>query len=240
VDLVVALTEGIVAAVGRGCGLRLVGSFTASGLVWGAHTRADAGFERYEDLQKARFAISRMGSGSHIMAYVEARRRGWDLNALQVVEVGDLEGARQAFAEGRADVFLWEKYTTKPLVDSGEWKRVGECITPWPAFSVAARAGLMEAHPEVIGQVVSAIEEICDDVRRDEAAMVANIAQTFGLQPVDVVAWLDGNAWVPGLYFEASALELVIATLREVGVLPDGLELGPRDVLWPGCVLLRD
>ena len=39
---------------------------------------------------------------------------------------------------------MWEKFTTKPLVDSGEWRRVGECVTPWPCFVVAATNTALE------------------------------------------------------------------------------------------------
>ena len=42
------------------------------------------------------------------------------------------------FASGNADVFFWEKFMTKPLVDAGRFRRVGEFVAPWPAFVVCA------------------------------------------------------------------------------------------------------
>ena len=60
------------------------------------------------------------------MAMVDAQQRGWQPENVKFEIVGDLEGARRALADGRADVFMWEKFTTKHLVDSGEWRRVGE------------------------------------------------------------------------------------------------------------------
>ena len=70
------------------------------------------------------------------MALVAARQRGAPDPEFEVV--GDLQGARKALKNKEADLFMWEKFTTKPLVDSGEWSRVAEVPTPWPCFSVAA------------------------------------------------------------------------------------------------------
>ena len=60
---------------------------------------------------------------------VDAQQRGWQPDRLKFEIVGDLEGARRALAKGSADVFMWEKFTTKHLVDHGEWRRVGEVRT---------------------------------------------------------------------------------------------------------------
>lgn len=66
-----------------------------------------------------------------------ALRKRHEKKAVQ--QVGTLDGARDAMAKGEIDVWLWEKFTTKHLVDSGaacfrsplnacskEWDIVGE------------------------------------------------------------------------------------------------------------------
>ena len=83
-----------------------------------------------------------MGSGSHLMALVAARQRGAPDPEFEVV--GDLQGARKALKNKEADLFMWEKFTTKPLVDSGEWSRVAEVPTPWPCFAVCVRRKLRD------------------------------------------------------------------------------------------------
>ena len=72
------------------------------------------------------------------MAFVHARSQGWPVEQLAFVTVGNLAGAVEAFAAGAADVFFWEKFMTKPLVDAGKFRRVGEFTAPWPAFVVCA------------------------------------------------------------------------------------------------------
>lgn len=105
---------------------------------WGVHVSASSKWSDASELEHATYAVSRLGSGSHLMAMVDAQQRGWSAEALKFEIVGNLQGARSALAEGKADAFMWEKFTTKHLVDSGEWRRIGEVLTPWPCFSLAA------------------------------------------------------------------------------------------------------
>ena len=127
---------------------KILATYVRTPLTWGVHVHSSASYRDVDSLHRAeggaRFAVSRMGSGSHLMAAVDARSRGVDPAHLQYEVVGSLQGARQALAEGQAAAFMWEKFTTKPLVDSGEWRRVGECVTPWPCFVVAATNTALE------------------------------------------------------------------------------------------------
>ena len=60
------------------------------------------------------------------MAFVQAENLGWDPKEdVQFTVVGNLDGARAALGKGEASAFMWEKFTTKPHVDSGEWRRTG-------------------------------------------------------------------------------------------------------------------
>ena len=114
-DAAMMLTEGAVAAITKegGEGLCIWGQYVASPLTWGIHTGSkNAGrFKTADDLKGSVIAISRFGSGSHLMAYVDAQQRGWDTSALKFEVVGSLEGSRKALAEGGSagDVWLWEK-----------------------------------------------------------------------------------------------------------------------------------
>ncbi|HET7131014.1 MAG TPA: ABC transporter substrate-binding protein, partial [Gammaproteobacteria bacterium] len=136
-DAAMLLTEGAVAGIARGGNFKIVSLYTESPLLWGIHVPASSRFRAVADIAGARYAISRRGSGSHLMAFVHARERGWPLD-LELVLVRNLEGAVEAFATGTADVFFWEKFMTKPLVDDGRFRRVGDFTAPWHAFVVCA------------------------------------------------------------------------------------------------------
>ena len=79
IDLAVILTEGIIKDIIDGNPSKIVQIFVQSPLVWGIHVAADSNFETINDIKGTRAAISRFGSGSHLMAYVNAQNNAWDL-----------------------------------------------------------------------------------------------------------------------------------------------------------------
>src|SRR5688572_7246634 len=193
-DAALLLTEGAVAAVSDGVALDIVSLYTHSPLVWGIHVPAASRFQVVAELEGARYAISRLGSGSHLMAFVHARAQGWNVARLTLVAVGNLDGAVTAFGAGRADVFFWEKFMTKPLVDAGKFRRVGEFTAPWPAFVVCAVRALGGHQREALGRVVALVLDEAGALRsRVDAAQL--IAQRYGLRAGDVSEWLETVRW---------------------------------------------
>lgn len=231
IDIAVALTEGLVNAIAQGSDFSLLGMYTESPLIWGVHVPAASTWSE-ESLNGARFAISRYGSGSHLMAMVEARRRGWrDLN---FVVVNDLPGAREALESGQADVFLWEKFTTKPLVDSHEWDRIGEWVTPWPAFAIAIRNDVFLQRREDVDlwfkQLQESVAEFAELPNR-----VDWIADRFGLQPSDVLVWLRGTTWRAEMGVSQSMLTGVLDVLKDAGLVEH--QVKPEHLTIPNGLL---
>jgi UDP-N-acetylglucosamine 1-carboxyvinyltransferase len=202
-DVALLLTEGIVAAIDRGVSLRAAGTWVESPLVWGVHVAERAEYGSFTDLRRARFAISRPGSGSQLMARVEALRRGWDADALEFVVVGGIDGARRSLAEGTADAFLWEKYTTRPQVRSGEWKCIDEVQAPWPAFVV----GVAASADIPVQTLLDVVGPRCAALKSDPAAAVVRIAAHYGLHPDDVARWLADVRWTPTAAVDLTALQ---------------------------------
>ena len=217
-DAALLLTEGAVAAVGEGTPLEIVSRYTDSPLIWGIHVPAASRFRAVTELERGRYAISRAGSGSQLMAYVHARARGWALDGLAFVTVGNLDGAVAAFATGKADVFFWEKFMTKPLVDAGTFRRVGDFTAPWPAFVVCAARSLDGARREALER---ALETVLDEARalreRPDAAQL--IAGRYALGASDVAEWLQSTRWSTAVGIDANDLDLACRTLGSLGVL---------------------
>src|SRR5690606_19533964 len=67
-DAALLLTEGAVAGIAAGAGFRVVRWYTESPLIWGIHVPAASPLTDVAELASARYAISRYGSGSHLMA----------------------------------------------------------------------------------------------------------------------------------------------------------------------------
>ena len=118
IDMAVILTEGIVRDIINGNDSKIVQVFVKSPLLWGIHVADNSDYKDVSDLKGTEAAISRFGSGSHLMAYVNAENHGWDYEEdLEFKVIKDLDGALKNLPEGNGDYFMWEKFTTKPYVD---------------------------------------------------------------------------------------------------------------------------
>jgi sulfonate transport system substrate-binding protein len=216
-DLAMLLTEGAVAGIANGATYRIVSLFTETPLIWGIHVPAASDLRQVEDLRGMRYAISRYGSGSHLMAFAHARQMGWPVGELKFVVVGGLDGAIEAFEQGRADTFLWERFMTQPLVDRGVFRRVGDFSAPWPAFVVCASATALR---DKMADVSTALGAVFDEARRLAAASdtAAEIAADYGLSGEDAAEWLAVTRWAfePGP--SDDAVSGCLDMLRQVGL----------------------
>jgi ABC-type nitrate/sulfonate/bicarbonate transport system substrate-binding protein len=224
-DLVVALTEGVVAGIIKGTEARIVQQFVSSPLRWGIHVAANGPYRQVEALADSRFAISRPASGSHLMAFVLGQQQGWDTRAMRFVEVGGMAGAREALSVGTADTFMWEQLMTKPIVDRGEFRRLGAIDTPWPCFVIAARQQLIEQHPEPLGRLLQIIRREAPAFgQRDDA--VAKISERFELSEGDVREWLSRTEWAADNHLGTEVLKQVTATLLQIEAIAQEVDPG--------------
>ena len=69
-------------------------------------------------------------------------------NDLNFEVIKDLDGAVDGLTNNAADYFMWEKFTTKPLVDDGTFRRIDNCTSPWPCFVIAVRTEFLEQNKD--------------------------------------------------------------------------------------------
>jgi sulfonate transport system substrate-binding protein len=221
-DAALLLTEGAVAGIADGAGFRVASLYTDSPLVWGIHVPAASRFRSLADIRGARYAISRRGSGSHLMAFVHARAQGWPVDNLEFVIVRNLAGAVEAFAAGAADVFFWEKFMTKPQVDAGRFRRVAEFVAPWPAFVVCVADAAGREQRAALESAVALVFDAARALRaRPDAATL--IASRYGLAAADVSEWLATTRWSERVRIAVSDLAQACAALDSLGVLARGV-----------------
>ncbi|MFN4763981.1 substrate-binding domain-containing protein [Gillisia sp. Q332] len=194
IDIAIILTEGIVKDIHDGNPSKIIQTYVESPLIWGIHVSEDSKYTSLEELEHTKAAISRPGSGSQLMAYVNAKNQGWDLSKLEFEVVGTIEGAVNALKLDTAQYFLWEHFTTKPLVDRGVFRRVADCPTPWPCFMIAASDEVIRTKPlelrtmlDVINAKTTSFKEIPD--------IVEILAKRYGQKLRDIKTWLDVTAW---------------------------------------------
>lgn len=192
-DFAVILTEGIIKDIINGNPSKIVQIYVESPLLWGIHVAANSEYKSVKDLQNTKTAISRPGSGSQLMAYVNAANQQWDSNDLQFETIHTIDGAVEALTNSSADYFMWERFMTKPLVDKGVFRCVDVCPTPWPSFVIVARNEFLDNN-QVLEKLLSVINEQTSKFK-DVDNVVTLIATKFNQQPEDVAEWLSLTEW---------------------------------------------
>ncbi len=227
-DIAILLTEGAVADILQGNPSKIVQTWVSSPLRWGIHTGANSGIERVEDLKGKRYAISRFKSGSHLMAYVNARTYNWQIQTEDFVLVENLEGARKAFAEKRAEIFFWEKFTTKHLVDSGEFRYLGDCYTPWPSFVIAVRNEVLAQNEKEVARLLVWINKLAREMTL-RSDILEILVKKYSMLTEDAREWFSKLQWYHGggFAFDPSAL---LTQLSEYGLIPANSD--PSEVFY--------
>ncbi len=192
-DVAVILTEGIIKDIVAGNPSKIVQVYVESPLIWGIHVAASSQFKNLSELDGKKAAISRPGSGSQLMAYVNAANQQWQHQPKFEI-VHTIDGAVEALTKGNADYFMWERFMTKPLVDSNIFRRLGDCPTPWPCFVIAVSDAFLQQNSGSISKMLEIINKKTAAFKK-----ISNIdlilATRFNQKPEDIREWLSLTEW---------------------------------------------
>jgi ABC-type nitrate/sulfonate/bicarbonate transport system substrate-binding protein len=193
-DLAVILTEGIIKDILAGNPSKIIQVYVQSPLIWGIHVASRSIYQTVADLENTKCAISRKGSGSQLMAYVNAHNQNWSTENLQFEIVNTIDGAVDALTHDKANYFMWERFMTKPLVDKGVFRRLDDCLTPWPSFVIVATDELLEKNPNLIQKVLETINT--KTVTFKEIPEInTTLATRFNQKTADIEQWISRTDW---------------------------------------------
>jgi ABC-type nitrate/sulfonate/bicarbonate transport system substrate-binding protein len=193
-DIAVILTEGIVKDIIAGNPSKIVQVYVQSPLIWGIHVAANSKYQKLSDLENKKVAISRLGSGSQLMAYVNANNHGWKTNDLQFEIINTIDGAVESLTNGSSDYFMWERFMTKPLVDKGIFRKIADCPTPWPCFVIAVREEILEKHPKIIDKILKIINTTTSEFK-EIPSIDKTLSSRYNLKIKDIEEWLTLTEW---------------------------------------------
>jgi len=193
-DIAVVLTEGIIKDIAAGNPSKIVQMYVESPLVWGIHVAANAPFNAISELENQKIAISRFGSGSHLMSILNAKSQNWDTENLNFEVVNTIEGAVESLQAGKSASFMWEKFMTQPLVDQGVFRRLGVFPTPWPCFVIAVRNEILEQAPEIINQILEIINITTTDFKHIPS-IDKTLAIKYNQELSQIQEWLKITKW---------------------------------------------
>lgn len=217
-DMAIVLTEGAVAAISNGTKAKIVQWYTLSALNWGIHVAKGSEIFQEGDILSKKYAISRLGSGSHLMAHVHAKKFGKTLESQQFEVVNSLRGAETSLTDKTSDVFFWEKYTTQPSVDKGIFRRVGEVLTPWPCFVVVASEKFLAAQKTVLFDAMVIINQVNKNFK-NVPGVVAMIAKRYHLEEAQVAEWLRTVEWNHHLKIDEAVIENISSEMFTLGLI---------------------
>ena len=194
IDMAIILSEGIVKDITAGNPSKIIQVYVDSPLIWGIHVAAKSSYKTIYDLRGTTAAISRYGSGSHLMAYINAQNQNWDTSNLDFKVINNVQGAIDALSLGEADYFMWEHFTTKPLVDKGTFRRVYDCPTPWPCFVIAAREEFITQNNEELKLTLEVINSKTRDFKQIDS-IDKTLAERYDQRLEDIKKWLSITTW---------------------------------------------
>ncbi|SPO21011.1 uncharacterized protein UTRI_00488 [Ustilago trichophora] len=216
IDVAVALTEALITGIAKGrTDYKLVGSYVRTSLNWAVITGTSAhaaSFNSIADLKGTQIGISRIGSGSQIMASVMALQHGWNTSTGE--QKGEIEfKVNDTFQNLRDGVngkqpydtscFMWEWYTTKPYADSGEVRFIGNVPTPWPSWTIAASSNtalysedpVAKILPEFLSRLQDSIRSFANPQTRQSGEAKQWIMDHHKYKEQDVESWLETVRW---------------------------------------------
>ena len=216
-DIATLLTEGAIADIAKGNPSIIHSVYVKSPLIWGIHTSYNSMHHDPNDGGKIRYAVSRMGSGSHLMALIDRIQRNQNPMDAEWVIIDNLDGARESLSKNESDYFLWEKNMTAPYVYNKELRRIGECPTPWPSVVLTVSEQALSRIENLSG-LIRALQRAVDYINNlsDPAKTIANV---YDLKEEDALDWYKRIEWSPGKNLSEPIYNITAKALLDAGIL---------------------
>ncbi|MDN3203363.1 ABC transporter substrate-binding protein [Algoriphagus sediminis] len=222
-NIAIVLTESFFKRYEEKPDLKLLGMYVKSPLVWGIHTSSSSKFTSPEEISDPHFLISRKGSGSDLMSKVLADREGWDLEKAEYEIVNNLPGALEAMKNQKNSLFLWEKFTTKPFVDSGAMRRIGEIPSPWPCFVIATKNEIDKATFSFFQKLMNELYKETSAVQNSENSSFY-ISKFYHLDMKDIEEWKAQTRWQTDEVISKNLMENAIQIMLRFKILKSELD----------------
>lgn len=223
-DLAILLTEGFISAVNNGLNARIVKVYIDSPLVWGIHSGATSHTRSVYDSSAKKYAISRFGSGSHLMAMIHAEQRGEKIADKDFVVINSLEGAIESLTKKETQIFYWEKMMTKKHVESGELKLIGEFSAPWSSFLIVATEKALKEKNAEIRKAMELINIESTDFKNNLYAPV-ELQKRFQMSSRDITDWMGSTIWNTDFTIRKKGLENAIEALSKISDKPLNIDI---------------
>ena len=230
-DIAVLLTEGFIAAASDGLEASIAKVYIDTPLIWGIYSGAQSSIQTVDTFHNKRIAISRFGSGSHLMSMIHASERHEQIEDNQFEIVNSLHGGVNALVQSHADLFYWEKFMTRPHVQSGEVKSVGEFSAPWSSFLIIVGNKVMREKQEAVKRLLEIMNVECITFKQDVHSAI-HLSKRFDMTLPEARQWLQHTQWNYNFEVSSASLENAKSALVSVNKCNPTLELSKLCAPW--------
>ncbi|SCV02808.1 LAME_0H05380g1_1 [Lachancea meyersii CBS 8951] len=191
-DVAIGLTESFVRGIAdtdkdTKPKYQIAGTFVKSALEWCVSTGSKRDdLADLKALDGKKIGVSKLGSGSHVMSYVMALQMDFEKPFEDFVVCNDFANLRKSVNSGESDAFMWEYYTSKKFLDSGEIKMLGHVSSPWPSWVVVKRT---EADLDAFKRFVQALNAGIDYFNKHKEESIDLVVSEFGYSKEDAEGW---------------------------------------------------
>lgn len=230
-DVAILLTEGYVSAINQGLKAKIAKVYIDSPLIWGIYTGMDSGINGMEDSLNAKYAISRFGSGSHLMAMIHAGQLGRTLSEDDFLVVNSLHGAMESLKQNDTGIFYWEKFMTRPYVKSGNARLIGEFSAPWSSFLIVVSDRFLEKSSHVLEKTLQIMNAECITFKQDNSSAVY-LSKRFDMSLAEARTWLMDTHWNYDYNVRRVGLENARDSLAAIGMCDKNLIVDQLGAPW--------
>lgn len=230
-DIAIMLTEGFIAAANQGLKAKIAKVYIETPLVWGIYTGANSKLKSLNDVNKGKYAISRFGSGSHLMAMIHAGQRGEQLGEKNFIVVNSLHGAIQSLVRNETNLFYWEKFMTRPFVKSGELNLIGEFSAPWSSFLIVASDHVIKTKASVVQRMLQIMNAECIAFKQDNSSVIY-LRKKFEMSIPEARTWLKNTQWNYDYHVEEKSLANAKEALVSIGMCESKLRIDKLCSSW--------
>ncbi|MCF6350906.1 MAG: substrate-binding domain-containing protein [Flavobacteriaceae bacterium] len=226
IDIAIVLTEGIIKDIINGNACKLVKFFVKSPLLWGIHVGYKSKYTCVKELEKAKIAISRYGSGSHLMAVINAKTEGFDVKNLDFEIIKNLKGGIESLKNNTTAYFLWEHFTTNPYVYDKSVRRIGNIKSPWPCFVIAVRNEILESDKNTIKTILKVINKQLKTFENslENKELSVLFSERYNLKINDIKDWLTITQWCRGKSISKEEINSIQQKLKQFSVIENTVD----------------
>ena len=117
---------------------------------------------------------------------------------------------------------MWEKFTTKPLVDNSTFRRIDNCPSPWPCFVIAVRTEFLENNKNDVKTILDIINNTTQDFK-EIPSIDKTISNRYEQKIEDVQEWLSLTEWSQNT-IDKKTIENVQNQLLALNIIPEKWE----------------